>query len=227
MGRKAFFTQEQVFDTADGLIAQGKEVSAKSLLDALGGGSLTTIYRHLSAWQESRPATSNSPAPLVIPDVVQTAFVNAWRVATTQAAQEVSAVRDKAGEEVRTARKQFQEALEQIERLEAESEEDSARIDSLTKQLSELENKLHSLHSELAGEKATVRQLRDQLMSQDVDIARVAKEKELSVTEAAELRGENQTLKQQNKELLARLPQQGKKIMPPLRLDPQTSVNKV
>ena len=55
MGRKALFTEEQVFETADRLVTDGKEVTASSLLAALGGGSLTTIYKHMAAWLASRP----------------------------------------------------------------------------------------------------------------------------------------------------------------------------
>ena len=43
MGRNARFTEEEVFQAADALVAEGKEVSASSLLATLGGGSLTTI----------------------------------------------------------------------------------------------------------------------------------------------------------------------------------------
>jgi len=52
MGRKALHTQEEVFQAADALAANGKEVTPTTLRDALGGGSLTTIYKHIDAWQE-------------------------------------------------------------------------------------------------------------------------------------------------------------------------------
>jgi DNA repair ATPase RecN len=211
MGRKALFTQHQVFETADTLTAQGKEVTATSLLAALGGGSLTTIYRHLIAWQEARPAASTPPAALEIPNQVQVAFASAWRMAAAEAAREVTAVREKSAEDVRAAQKQFQEALEQIERLEAESETDSVRIESLSSKLSELETMMHNLESDLAAEKARSGQLHDLVKSQESELERLRKERDNAANEAAELRGQAQTLKEQNKELFARLPEQKSK----------------
>lgn len=44
-GIRALYTQDQVFDTADRLAAEGKDVTATNLLSELGGGSLTTILQ--------------------------------------------------------------------------------------------------------------------------------------------------------------------------------------
>jgi DNA repair ATPase RecN len=205
MGRRALFTQEQVFDTADRLAAEGKEVTATTLLSALGGGSLTTIYRHFTAWQESRPASSGVSAPIEIPDPVQGAFATAWRVAASEAAREVTSVREKAAEEVKAAQRQFQEALQQIERLEGESEADAERIEAMTVKVSELEGVLHKAESEAAAQQATVEQLQKQAKAQEQELERLRKERDKAVTEAAELRGQVEALKDQNRELLASL----------------------
>ncbi len=210
MGRRALFTQEQVFETADRLAGEGKEVTATTLLNALGGGSLTTIYKHFTAWQEVRPAASMMPAPIELPDSVQGAFAAAWRVATTEAAREVATVREKAAEEVGAAQKQFHEALEQIERLEAESEADTERMEALNAKVLELEAAQHKLESDAAAQKATAEQLRDQMKVQLSDHERLRQERDVAVKDAAELTGQAQVLKEQNKELLARLPDPSK-----------------
>ena len=54
MGRRGSITEEQVFQAADSLVAQGKEVTPSALLGTLGSGSFTTIYKYLSAWEDSR-----------------------------------------------------------------------------------------------------------------------------------------------------------------------------
>ncbi|MBX9771460.1 MAG: DNA-binding protein, partial [Candidatus Obscuribacterales bacterium] len=54
MGRRGSITETQVFEAADALVAQGREVTPTALLNSLGSGSFTTIYKHLSAWQSSR-----------------------------------------------------------------------------------------------------------------------------------------------------------------------------
>ena len=47
MARRQPIAPDELFETANRLKAEGKEVTALALLDALGGGSLSTIYKHL------------------------------------------------------------------------------------------------------------------------------------------------------------------------------------
>ena len=178
MGRKSFFTESEVFEAADRLAAEGKEVSATALLNALGGGSLTTIYKHLKAWQESRPAQMQTPHPIDLPEPVKTAFAAAWKVAMSESAKDLQAVREKAAEEVKTAQRQFAEALESIERLEKEAEAEANRIDGLTAKVAELEAALQKSETENAAVKATAEQLRHQVKSQEAELERVHKDME-------------------------------------------------
>ena len=166
MGRRGSISEEQVFEAADALVAQGKEVTPTALLGSLGSGSFTTIYKHLSAWEASR-ATSVTDRAAVIPDAVLSAFGAAWRAASAEAGKEVLAVKEQAAEEVAAAKAQFREALETIERLEAESEADASRIESLTAKIAELEKTLHQSENEKAALKATTEQLRHQVKSQE------------------------------------------------------------
>ncbi len=222
MGRRGSITEEQVFEAADALIAQGKEVTPTALLGSLGSGSFTTIYKHLSAWEASR-ATAVTDRAAVIPDTVLSAFGAAWRAASAEAGKEVLAVKEQAAEDVAAAKAQFQEALETIERLEAESEADATRIDSLSAKIAELEKALHQSENERAALKATSEQLQHQVKAQESEIARAHKEteserkrhqeeltearkdKDAAIKEAAELRGKAATLEAQNKDLLTRL----------------------
>ena len=66
MGRRGSITEAQVFEAADALVAQGREVTPTVLLSTLGSGSFTTIYKHLSAWEESK-ATAGSERSAAIP----------------------------------------------------------------------------------------------------------------------------------------------------------------
>jgi hypothetical protein len=50
VGRKALYNEQEVFQAADSLASEGKEVTAMALLGALGGGSLTTIYKHMDGY---------------------------------------------------------------------------------------------------------------------------------------------------------------------------------
>jgi len=222
MGRRGSISEEQVFEAADALVAQGKEVTPTALLSSLGSGSFTTIYKHLSAWESSR-ASAVTDRAAVIPDAVLSAFGAAWRAASAEAGKEVLAVREQAAEEAATAKAQFQEALETIERLEAESEADATRLESLSAKVTDLEKALHQSENEKAALKATSEQLQHQVKSQESEMARahketeserkryqdelaeVRKEKDAAIKEAAELRGKATTLEAQNKDLLGRL----------------------
>jgi chromosome segregation ATPase len=172
MGRRGSISEEQVFEAADALVAQGKEVTPTALLGSLGSGSFTTIYKHLSAWEASR-ATAVTDRAAIIPDTVLSAFGAAWRAASAEAGKEVLAVREQAAEDVAAAKAQFQEALETIERLEAESEADASRIDSLSAKIAELEKALHQAENENAALTATSEQLRHQVKSQQSELERV------------------------------------------------------
>lgn len=228
MGRRGSISEEQVFEAADALVAQGKEVTPTALLSSLGSGSFTTIYKHLSAWESSR-ASAVTDRAAVIPEAVLSAFGAAWRAATAEAGKEVLAVKEQAAEDVAAARTQFQEALQTIERLETESEADATRLESLSAKVAELEKCLHQSENERAVLKATCEQLQHQVKSQESDLARVHKEseserkrhqeelaearkdKDTAIKESAELRGKANTLEAQNKDLLTRLSERGDK----------------
>lgn len=203
MGRNAYFTEQQVFEAADTLAAQGKEVTSTNLRNAMGGGSLTTIYKHLHQWRETRPALVQTVVPMDLPEPVQVAFVAAWKVAASEAAREVSAVRDKAAEDVKLATKQFQEALEQITRLESESEADGLEIEALKERNAQLEASVQKAETEKAALAAKAEQLELQL----ANLSKVEAAKESAVKEAAQLSGQMELLHKQNTDLLDRLAQ--------------------
>jgi chromosome segregation ATPase len=175
MGRRGSISEEQVFEAADALVAQGKEVTPTALLGSLGSGSFTTIYKHLSTWEASR-ATAVTDRAAVIPETVLSAFGAAWRAASAEAGKEVLAVREQAADDVAAVKAQFQEALETIERLEAESDADTSRMDSLSAKIAELEKALHQSENEKAALKATSEQLRHQVKSQESELERLHKD---------------------------------------------------
>ena len=191
--------------------AEGKDVTAAALLDALGGGSLRTIYKHLETWQQRRPSVTVSTSD-EIPGSVQVAFANAWRLATQEAGRQVTAVKEKAAEEVAAANKQFQDALDVVGNLESEAEADAQQIDELKIKIAELETALHKSETESAAYKATAEQLHHQVKSQESELERMHKEvdkeraeRDAAIKEASELRGLSEGLKTQNSELLSKL----------------------
>ena len=175
MARRRAVEADEFFETANRLQAEGKEVTATTMLDALGGGSLRTIYKHLEIWQEQRP-TLVATTPEEIPGSVQVAFASAWRLATQEAGRVVLAVKEKAAAEVQAAQDQFQGALDAIEKLESESEADAIRIEELTAKLFEKEELVHLAQADAAGHRAAAEQLQKLVEKQEKDLERLRAE---------------------------------------------------
>jgi len=197
MARNIPIDRDEVIETANRLEAEGKEVTALTMLSALGRGSLTTIYKHLDAWRESKPVKS----PIVQveqPELVKTAFATAWRVAAEEAGRETAVIRDKATEEINGALKNFHGALEAIAKLEADREADAEAMEGLHGVIAEQKAEIGKLESAVAAEKARADELRDQLRNFQAD-------RDAAMKEAAEQKGQLTALKDQNKQLLAKI----------------------
>ena len=208
MAKRVPINQDQLFEVANRLQAEGKEVTALTLLAALGGGSLTTIYKYLELWRESQPVVRSNEG-FELPDVVKNSFAAAWRVAVNEAGRELETVREKAREEVKVAQGQFLGALEAIAELEKESEIDAEQIESLTKRNEELKEEGNKLSIELASQKAAVDELRQQATFGQAELERLHKENEReraqrdsAIREAAELKGKIEAMTAQNLELM-------------------------
>lgn len=206
MARRRAIEADELFETANRLKAEGKDVTAVALLDALGGGSLRTIYKHLEVWQQSRPVEVKTEAN-EIPPQVQASFASAWRMAAQEAGREVLAVKEKATEEVNAALRQFHGALEAIGKLEAESEADAQELEALKVKLSEAEALAHSAQKDGAAYKAAAEQLQKTVEKQEGELAQLRAE----ANKAAELRGTIATLQEQNDKLLEQLTKPSKK----------------
>src|SRR5208282_2370127 len=110
MARRAVIEREELFRAANDMAADGKPVTALTLLEALGGGSYRTIYKYLKDWEQTREKTTPAATSADVPESVQNAVLSTWRVATMEAAKEVTAVKEKAAEEVKAAQTKLDEA---------------------------------------------------------------------------------------------------------------------
>ena len=176
MGRQAMHTQEQVFAVADQMAANGQEVTPTALRTALGGGSLTTIYKHLDAWQTSK---KDVPVQAVfeMPEPVKVAFNGAWQVAANEAAKEVLAVREKADLEVKAVSRRLEEAISNIEQLENEANSDANKIEALEREAATAkaaaDQAVTQAVSRESALRATVEQMTNQIEAQAAELVRV------------------------------------------------------
>ena len=84
MSRQASITQEQVNAAAETIRADGIKPTARSVRDALGGGSITTVLKLLHIWQNSQSAAEERT--IVLP-------VNIHRALLDLVGQEVAAAK--------------------------------------------------------------------------------------------------------------------------------------
>lgn len=181
MGRTAVHTQEQVFEVADNLAANGQEVTPNALRDVLGRGSYSTFVKHIDAWQQARKA---APAPVILemPESVKAAFAQCWQAAASEAGKEIAAIREKADAEIKGTKRRLDEAIAAIEQLEGEAEADTARLETAEAALAvERTTSQQATTDAVAREaalSATADQMGEQIEAQQAELGRVHAEAE-------------------------------------------------
>ena len=181
MGRTAVHSQEQVFEAADKLAANGQEVSPNALRDLLGRGSYSTFVKHIDAWHQARKA---APPPVILemPESVKVAFAQCWQAAAGEAGKEIAAIREKADVEIKATKRRLDEAIAAIELLEAEGEVDATRLEAAESNLvSERAASQLAVTNAAARESAlaaTAEQMRQQIAAQQAELASVHTEAE-------------------------------------------------
>ena len=211
MTRGPNIDQGELFEVADRLESEGKEVTALAVQTALGRGSYTTVYKYLEAWRASRPAPV-APVSFQMPDPVKNIFAGAWRMALMESAKETEAVKVKAAEDLKNAAAQLQGALEAIEKLELAAEASATEIASLKESSEQKQAVLSKTEAELSARANATEDLRRQLVDRDSEIARLREElakgrdeRDLAIKEAAELKGKMTAIVSQNAALLKRV----------------------
>lgn len=180
--RRAPVEHEEVCRIANAIVAEGRQVTALEVHDALGGGSLRTIYKHLTEWEKNRKEAPHVTLSSEVPEPVKAAFAsvlaNTWRVAAAEAAREVTATREKAAAEVAEAQSKFEGALDAIQRFEADIERDATTIEELRSKVAELEQAVSILGQEKAAARATVEQLDRQVKAHQTELERLHKDRQ-------------------------------------------------
>jgi DNA repair exonuclease SbcCD ATPase subunit len=203
MGRKAKFTQEEVFAAADAMAAEGQAISPAELLRRLGGGSFTTLYRHLESWRAVRDA--QAPAVVVeMPQVVRRALDQAWQAAVSEAWREVVRVREQLSAELGQAQRQFQEALATIEALEQDADADATRLESLEAEVRKQFETIAAAKARQNGLETRLAERESQLEACKTDLCTTIEPLRASVAAAA---GRESELREENARLSGRIEQ--------------------
>lgn len=175
MGRSAVHTQEQVFEAADKLVANGQEVTPNALRALLDRGSYSTFVKHIDAWQMARQV---APVPVMLdmPGSVKAAFAQCWQAAASEAGKEIAAIRDQAEADITAAKRRLDDAITAIEQLEGEAEVDGARFEiaeaSLARERAAAQLAATEAAARTAALSATTDQMRQQIAAQQAEQAR-------------------------------------------------------
>lgn len=179
MGRTAVHTQEQVFEAADRLAANGLEATPNALRDVLGRGSFTTFVKHIEAWQQVR---QSAPVAVVLemPDSVKAAFAQCWQAAASQAGKEIAAIREKADAEIQSTKRRLDQAIAAIEQMETEAETEAAKLEAveaaLASERAAAQRAATDAATHAAALSATAHQMREQIETHQAEVNQLRKE---------------------------------------------------
>jgi len=80
--------KEQVWKTAQALVDEGRKPTIQAIRQRLGGGSYTTISRHLASWREQRrPEPEQPPVPESVQEIARRLWAEAWRLSEEKLVQ--------------------------------------------------------------------------------------------------------------------------------------------
>ncbi len=145
MGRESVITQEEVNSVADQLRATGAKPSARAVREALGGGSMATVLKHLHVWQSHQVRTPETQA--VLPVGLQRALVDFI-------AQEVASAKVTLEADLVTAQQANQDLIAESERLAAALEREQSAVETLQADKAELSGRLGQLTKDLEDVRA-------------------------------------------------------------------------
>lgn len=140
MGRESVITQEEVNVVADQLRATGAKPTARAVREALGGGSMATVLKHLQVWQGRQVRPPEAQA--VLPVGLQRALVDFI-------AQEVASAKVTLETDLVTAQQANQDLIAESERLAAALEREQSTVESLQADKAELSGRLGQLTKDL------------------------------------------------------------------------------
>lgn len=191
---RAIASFEAVSEAADALVVGGIEPSILAVQERIGGGSFTTVKKHLTAWAELRAeqAAATPAAPTELLGKTQEFGRALWAMAVAQAQADVQRVKDAAQAEVTALTKELAEATGEVVRLEGVETKLTEALEASQEQFRGAELAL----MEAQTMAAQVPKLEQTLAEAQVELTKKA-------TEAGKLAGELEAARAQLKELKA------------------------
>nr|VFJ73098.1 MAG: replication region DNA-binding N-term [Candidatus Kentron sp. FM]VFJ77571.1 MAG: replication region DNA-binding N-term [Candidatus Kentron sp. FM] len=186
MGRPGI-TEEQVIQAANELQEEGIRPTTTNVQERIGSGSYSTVGKTLAKWREENKARTVAEIP-PMPDKVQKAFDQAWAAAIRQTREDMETERQAFDARRREFEKERHDMAVEIERLEGVLEETEGKAAGFQEELGrereinakgaeklsglKLENA--RLEERLKASEARAEELRGQLQSLQMEMARIA-----------------------------------------------------
>lgn len=180
-------TEDAVFASANRIYAAtGRDPTYDELIEAVGGGSNSTLKPFLETWQRNRPTLHTVPSALANTAI---GFVtDLWGQAMREAQKAFEAYKTAADDDVATVARQRDIAIGEIERFETELDSERRKTESLRVQCAELQVRVQQ--ADQLGQR--VRELEQQLQQ-------VRDQREAAKLDAGQARGQVTALERQLK----------------------------
>jgi hypothetical protein len=148
MMAKAVATRETVFAAADKLLEENEDPSILAVRKVCGGSN-STIQVFLKEWHEvrSKQALKVAAFPVELVARGQSLLSDFWESASRIANAEIESIRERSTKEVSLAEQRLNEALQEIDCLQASIEEKNILIEGRTNDCREFELKIAGLES--------------------------------------------------------------------------------
>lgn len=192
-------TREAVFAACEALSGEGLKPTLVHVRDRIGGGSYTTVQRHLDAWlaESNRGSSSTSPMPDLVAQAGEHAAQAIWAAASREAAKLVDAAQRERDEAIGQAQGDLQIARQEIHRLEQAVGDVEAREIKALETISMRDRDLARAQVEAAAASG----LREQLSLTQQESVSLRQEAAQAASQAARLSGENDELRRQLREM--------------------------
>lgn len=207
---KQIVTQELVDRAAENALANGIEPSIVAVQAQIGAGSYSTVQKYLAVWKQRQveAAAVSSDMPADIESKGQAFVRSLWAIAAQQTKADAQVKVDQAHAETAAARKQLSEATVEIARLETAQVEQAEIVEQQRVRIREIELALAEAQTEVRRVVAVEQALAETRLA--LEAAR--KDATDKAVAAGKLTGEVETLRSQNRDLMATLgkPKSGK-----------------
>jgi len=198
-------TKDQIINAAESLKAEGINPSMSAVRERLGGGSFATISPVLREWRESQEqrATVAIEMPAEAKAALDRAGIDIWRIVTGLATEKLAKVQAEADEAVKSATAERDEALAEIERLEASLEKANSELlekSEVEEKAKQLDMQVHKLQISLDIAVKT----NDELKEEIKQLRQTNEEKSRELGKMAAILEQNEQLRQKIDELTSK-----------------------